>query len=80
MQHNTFDIYYDTEADFLELTIGLPPENETSEQTEDEVILSKDADTGRIYGIGILSFGKRQEILKKLLQNLNIDFPLKIGI
>lgn len=78
--HQTYDIYYDSDGDFLEITFGLPPENEGSEQIEPGIFITKNTDTNEIYGIGVLNFKKRPHILKEILKKMNIDFPLKIGV
>ena len=79
MENNTYDIYYDEEGDFLEITFGLPPENEYTDQIEKGVFITKDSETNEIKGIGILSFRKRTDILKKVLQRFNLKFPLQIS-
>jgi uncharacterized protein YuzE len=80
MKNQTYDVYYDEDGDFLEITFGLPPENEYTDQIESGVFLTRDAETGEIKGIGILSFKKRTTILKELLQRFNLKFPLTISI
>ncbi len=80
MENQTYDIYYDKEGDFLEVTFGEPPENEFSEQIESGIFITKNSKTNELYGIGILGFGKRVEILSKVLKQFNIEFPLEIGI
>mgnify|MGYP000577907251 CR=1 FL=1 len=75
---NTYDIYYDEEGDFLEITFGLPPENEYTDQVESGVFITRDAKTNEIKGIGILNFKKRSEILERLLQKFSLNFPLSI--
>ena len=79
MENNTYDIYYDEEGDFLEITFGLPPENEYTDQIEKGVFITKDSETNEIKGIGILSFRKRTDVLKKVLQRFNLKFPLQIS-
>lgn len=78
MDNQTYDIYYDSEGDFLEVTFGLPPEKEGSEQIEPGIFITKNTDTNEIYGIGILDFKKRPNILKEVLKRININFPLNI--
>ena len=75
---NTYDIYYDEQGDFLEITFGLPPENEYTDQVESGVFITRDAKTNEIKGIGILNFKKRSEILERLLQKFSLNFPLSI--
>ncbi len=79
-EYNTYNIYYDEEGDFLEITFGLPPEKSYAEEIEEGVFIRKDEETDKIIGIGILSFKKRAQILKKLLQRIKIEFPLEIGV
>jgi len=79
MENNTYDIYYDEEGDFLELTFGEPPENEYSEQTESGIFITKNEKTNQLYGIGILGFKKRCYVLNEILKKMNINFPLNIS-
>jgi len=78
-ENNTYDIYYDEDGDFLEVTFGLPPENEGTEQVESGIFVTKNTDTNEIYSIGILGFKKRCHILGEILKRMDIDFPLTIG-
>jgi len=75
----TYDIYYDREGDFLEITFDLPPEKTCAEEIEPGVFVSKNEKTEEIYGIGILGFSKRVELLKKILNRIKISFPLDIN-
>ena len=79
MKNNTYEIYYDEEGDFLEITFGEPPENEYSEQTEPGIFITKNEKTNQLYGIGILGFKKRCYILNEILNKMNINFPLNIS-
>ena len=79
-ESETYDIYYDEEGDFLEVTFGIPPQTEYSEEIEPGVFVTKDEETDEIKGIGILSFKKRVEVLKKVLDRVNKRLPLDIGI
>ena len=79
-EHNTYDVYYDEEGDFLEITFGVPPEREYADEIEEGVFITKDEDSGEIKGIGILSFKKRVGILKRVLEKMNMRFPLEISV
>ncbi len=79
-EFNTYDIYYDEEGDFLEITFGLPPEEGGTEEIEPGVFITRDIETNEIKAIGILSFKKRVYILKQILNRFNITFPLKIEV
>ncbi|MAH07114.1 hypothetical protein CMI38_02595 [Candidatus Pacearchaeota archaeon] len=76
----TYDIYYDEQGDFLEITFGIPPETEYSEEIEPGVFITRDEETNEIKGIGIISFKKRVEILKRVLEKINKKLPLEISI
>jgi hypothetical protein len=78
----TFDIYYDELGDFLEISFGLLPETEYTEDIEEGVSVTKDKKTDEIKSIGIVSFKKRakEAILKKILKRLGISIPLEIGV
>jgi len=77
-ESQTYDIYYDELGDFLEITFGVPPENEGTEQIEPGIFITKNIDTNEISAIGILGFKKKQYILKDILNRYNLKFPLKI--
>jgi len=57
-EQETYDIYYDEAGDFLEITFGLPPKKEYSDETEPGVFITRDEETNEIKGIGILDFKK----------------------
>ncbi len=78
----TFDVYYDELGDFLEISFGLAPETEYTEDLEEGIFVTKDRKTNEIKSIGILSFKKRakEAILKRILKQLGISIPLEISI
>lgn len=78
-ENNTYDVYYDQDGDFLEITFGLPPENEGTEQIEPGIFITRNTETNEISAIGILGFKKRCHILNEILQKMNISFPLNIS-
>jgi len=78
-ENNTYDIYYDKEADFLEIFFGEPSKC-LAEEMQEGVFIRRDENTNEIKSIGILSFKKRVGVLKQILQKVNIDFPLEISI
>ncbi len=77
-EHHTYDIYYDEEGDFLEITFGIPPKKEYSEEIEPGVFITKDEKNDEVKGVSILSFKNRSQILKEILQKFNIKLPLEI--
>lgn len=79
MKSQTYNIYYDEESDFLEVLFGEPSEC-YAEEIEPGIFIRKDEKTGEIKSIGILSFRKRTEILKKLLNEKGLELPLDISI
>ncbi len=79
MVNETYDIYYDEEGDFLEITFGIPPETEYSDEIEPGIFITKDEKTKEIKGVGIIDFKKRYKILRDILNKLNINFPLNIS-
>jgi uncharacterized protein YuzE len=80
MEHNIYSIYYDQEGDFLEITFGEPPELEYSNEIEEGVFITRDESTNEVYSIGILSFKKRVQILKRILSQFNKKLPGEIDI
>ena len=79
-EHETYDWYYDEDADFLEVSFEEPAESGTTEEQEEGVFVTRDADTNRVVNVGILSFKKRPEVLKKVLLLLGKKLPLEINI
>lgn len=79
MKATTYEIYYDEEGDFLEISMGYPPEKEYSEEIEEGVFVTKEESTDQIKSIGILSFRKRAEILRRLLKRFNFQIPFEIN-
>ncbi len=82
MKNQALDIYYDEEGDFLEISFGLPPETEYTEDIEADVFVTKDRETHEIKSIGILNFKvrAREAVLKKVLKQLDISIPLDISV
>ncbi|MBI2110769.1 DUF2283 domain-containing protein [Candidatus Woesearchaeota archaeon] len=69
------NIYYDKEADFLEINIGNYTEGyfrDIGEGISERI----DEKTGKVTGIAIMSFKKRTETL----EDIRISLPLKIEI
>lgn len=79
-ENQTYDVYYDKEADFLEISLGEPTKDGTTEEIEPGIFVTREAETNEVKNIGILDFGKRVTILKKVLNKFNIAFPLDINI
>lgn len=79
MKNETYDIYYDEEGDFLEVSFGSPPETEYTEDLDSGIFITKDEKTNEIKSIGILDFKKRKNILREVLRMLNISMPLEVS-
>ncbi|MEK6924675.1 MAG: DUF2283 domain-containing protein [Nanoarchaeota archaeon] len=73
-------IYYDEEADFLEVSFEEPAKSGTTEEIEEGVFVTRDIDSQRVSNVGILSFKKRVELLKRVLATLNKRLPIEISI
>jgi uncharacterized protein YuzE len=79
MENNTYEIYYDKEGDFLEISFEEPAEEGTTEENESGIFITRDLKTKKITDIGILDFKKRVDVLAKILERYNINLPLKIS-
>ncbi|NCN99315.1 hypothetical protein COU62_02195 [Candidatus Pacearchaeota archaeon CG10_big_fil_rev_8_21_14_0_10_35_219] len=79
-EHETYDWYYDEDADFLEVSFEESAESGTTEEPEEGVFVTRDGDTNRVANVGILSFKKRPEVLKKILLSLGKRLPLEISV
>ena len=75
--NNTYDIYYDEEADFLEVFFGEPTKC-YAEEPEEGIFIRRDEKTKEIKSIGIFSFKKRTQKLKEMLKQLNLQLPLDV--
>ena len=80
MEHQTYSIYYDEEGDFLEITFDESPEVEYTNEIEEGVFITRNEQTNEVYSIGILSFKKRVEILKRIFSKFNKKLPYEIDI
>ena len=78
----TFDVYYDELGDFLEISFGVAPKTEYTEDIEEGIFVTKDRETQEVKSIGILSFKKRarETILERVLQRLGMSIPLEISV
>ena len=73
------NIYYDEEGDFLEIFFGDPTEC-YAEEPEQGVFVRKDEQSDEVKSIGIIGFKKRTHLLKKLLAEFNLSFPINFSI
>ena len=78
-EHKTYDVYYDEDADFLEVSFEEPAKKGTTEEIQEGVFVTRDVDTKRIANVGILSFKKRVELLREVLASLNKRLPIEIS-
>ena len=76
---NIYDIYYDKEADFLEVFFGDPTKC-YAEKPEEGVFIRKDEKTNEVKSVGIFGFKKRVQVLTKILDQVNITLPIKISV
>lgn len=79
-ENNTYEIYYDNEGDFLEISFEDPAKEGTTDEVEEGIFVTKDIGTGRVTDIGILDFKKRVHVLTNILKRFDIELPLKIDI
>lgn len=68
-------VYYDEEADFLEITMG-KFSNSYCRDIEEGVFERIDEDTGEVVGIGILSFKERPGKIKEI----DVKLPWKLAL
>ena len=70
------EMYYDEEADFLEIFIGEPRPDYGDHITED-IVIYRYEDNDEVYGIGIFNFKKRARSLSDVLSKIPIQFKLE---
>ena len=80
MPKESIDVYYDEDGDYLEVSFGVPPQTEYTEQIDSEVMITRDAETDEVKSIGIMAFKKRSDILKTILKKLGMSIPLDISM
>ncbi|HLC74060.1 MAG TPA: hypothetical protein VJH20_05500 [Candidatus Nanoarchaeia archaeon] len=78
--YNSIEIYYDESTDFLELSFGVAPQTEYTEDLEDEILVTKDRETNEVKSIAIINFKTKakEAILKRILSKLGMSIPLNI--
>jgi len=74
-----YEIYYDEEADFLEVFFGEPTKC-YADEIEEGIFIRRDEETKEVKSVGILSFKKRVYILKEILEKVNMRLPLDISV
>lgn len=75
----TYEVFYDEVADFLEVFIGQPTKC-YAEEIEQGIVVRKDEKTDEIKSIGIFSFKKRAIALSEVLKKMNLRFPLNVSV
>lgn len=75
----TYEIFYDEVADFLEIFIGSPTKC-YAEEIESGIVIRRDEKTDEIKSIGIFGFKKRAIALKELLEKMSLRFPLNVSV
>ncbi|PIN90031.1 hypothetical protein COU57_04940 [Candidatus Pacearchaeota archaeon CG10_big_fil_rev_8_21_14_0_10_32_14] len=79
-EFNTYEVYYDEEGDFLEVSFGLSAQEGITEEIESGIFITRDIETKDIKNVGILDFKKRAVILKKVLEKINLRLPITVSI
>jgi len=76
-QQKTLEIYYDKEADILEIQIGEPTECYYDE-IDDDLFEGHDEKTGELKGYKIFNITKRPDL--KGLKKIKISLPANVEI
>lgn len=77
MMGKKLEIYYDREADILEITIGRPSPC-TFDEVEDDVFEGHDEKTNELKGYKIFNFLKRGGFNN--MKKIRIDLPANVNI
>lgn len=72
---NALNFFYDKEADVLYVSKGQPSAKDISSETEDEVVVRKNPNTGEITGLTIINFSKRSSN-----SDLSLHLPFKFAL
>ncbi len=67
-------VYYDEEADFLEISVG-SPSNCVASEVQPGIFLRKDENSEEVKSVGILGFKKRS----KELRDIKLDIPVEVN-
>lgn len=60
MSLRKLDLFYDKETDILYASSGKLTKNDISEEAGDDVVIWKNKETGKLSGLTILNFSKRE--------------------
>lgn len=61
MKSNNLNLFYDSEADVLYFSKGVPSKEDISDEAGDEVVIRKNPKTKEVTGFTILNFSKRSK-------------------
>lgn len=78
-EQTVYEMYYDEDGDFFEISFGEPPKTEYTQEIEPGVFITYDEETNVIKSVGILAFKKRTALLAKVLAKMNLKLPLQIS-
>jgi len=76
MSKKNMEIYYDSEADILEIFMGEPTESYFDE-IDDDLFEGRDKKTGEIKSYKIFNLTKRKG--NEWLKKVKISLPIKVG-
>jgi len=77
MKQEKLDLFYDTEADILEITIGEPTPC-VFDEIEDDLFEARDEKTGELKGYKIFNFLKRGGF--ENVKRIEIHLPANVNI
>ena len=69
------NLFYDSEADVLYFSKGIPSGRDISDEAEDEVVIRKNPRTKEVTGFTILNFSKRTT---KKSSRVNLPFEVEL--
>jgi len=76
MKEKNLEIYYDAEADILEIMIGEPTPSYFDE-TEDDIFEGRDEKTGELKGFKIFNFIKKGKNIRDIKLRLPANIEIK---
>lgn len=71
----SLNLFYDKEADVLYASKGKPSAEDESSETEDEIVVRRNSNTGEVTGFTIINFSKRAS-----KSDFIINLPFKIAL
>lgn len=75
MTSKNLNIFYDTEADVLYFSKGVPSKDDISDEVSDEIVIRKNPKTKEVTGFTILNFSQKNKKSSK-----SFRLPIEVNL